>query len=189
MRSVMRPLALAALLVLPAGSASADGDLWLHVRVDSDRGEKVSVNLPLSLVEKAVAMIPDEHFHHGELVLDDIHWGHGHHLSVAELRDLWNELQASPDMTFVTLESADETVRVSKSGGYLLVDAEESGDTSAEVRIPVSVVDALLSGEGEELDIRAAVEALARHGEGELVTVSEDDERVRVWIDGSSHAD
>jgi hypothetical protein len=189
MRSVIGGLALTALLILPAGAARADGDLWLHVRVDSDRGEKVSVNLPLSLVEKAVAMIPDEHFRHGELVLDDIHWGNGHHLSIAELRDLWSELQASPDMTFVTVESDHETVRVSKSGGYVLVDAEESGDASAEVRIPVSVVDALLSGEGEELDIRAAIEALALHGEGELVTVNEDDERVRVWIDGSSEAD
>jgi hypothetical protein len=189
MRTALRSLALAALLLVPVGAARADDDLWLHVRVDGDRGETVSVNLPLALVEKAIPLIPDEHFRHGVLVLDDVEWGHGRRLSVADLRELWSELQASPDMTFVTVESDDEKVRVSKSGGYLLVDAADRGRESVEVRVPLAVVDALLSGDGEALDIRAAIAALARHGGGELVAVNQDDERVRVWIDDSSETD
>jgi hypothetical protein len=104
------------------------------------------------------------------------------------LRDLWNELKSVPDMTFVTVEDGDESVTVSKSNGYLQVHADE-GDERVEVRIPESVVDALLSGSGESLDIRAAITALAEHGEGELVTVNGDNEQVRVWIDGSAESD
>ena len=183
-----RTLGLAAASILVSGVAGAD-DLWLHVRVDGDDGEKVSVNLPLGLVEKAIPMIPAEHFNGGDFVLEDINWGHGQHMSVAKLRELWDELKASPDMTFVTVEERDETVRVSKSGGYLLINTEQHDDESVEVRVPISVVDALLSGDGESLDIRAAIEALAAHGEGELVAISERDEQVRVWIDSSSASD
>ena len=188
MKQAIRILSLAVALAAFAGAAAADSDLWLHVSVDGHHGEKVRVNLPLSLVEAAIPMIPDEHFHDGEFRLDDIHWGHGHHMSVEELRSLWNELKSSPDMTFVTVEEHDETVRVSKSGDYLLIDTEEDGDTSVEVRVPLAVVDALLSGDGESLDIRAAIEALAAHGEGELVAVNDRDEQVRVWIDRSAES-
>ena len=189
MRHPIRVLTLIVALAACAGIATADADRWRHGRVDGHDGEKGSVNLVPSLVEAALAMIPDEHFQDGDFVLDDIHWGHGHHMSVEELRALWNELKSSPDMTFVTVEESDETVRVSKNGGYLLINTEEHGDNAVEVRVPLTVVDALLSGEGESLDIRAAIEALAEHGEGELVAVSERDEQVRVWIDRTAESD
>ena len=175
-------LALALVLTIPA---AADSDLWLHVRVDGRNGESVNVNLPLSLVEAALPMIPEEHFREGRLMIDGRHWGSDHDLSVADLRNIWNELKSSPDMTFVTVEDHHERVKVAKSGAYLLVDIDDDGRESAQVRMPMVVVDALLSGDGETLDIRAAIEALAAHGEGELVTVSEDDEQVRVWVDRS----
>jgi hypothetical protein len=174
----------AASLLIAAGAAHADSSLWLHVKVEGTDGENVSVNLPLSLIETALPMIPSEHFNDGEFVLDG-HWNNGHSLSISQLRELWNELKSTPDMTFVTVEDGDETVTVSKSNGYLQVHADESNE-QVEVRVPESVVDALLSGDGEALDIRAAITALAAQGEGELVTVNGDDERVRVWIDSSA---
>ena len=167
MKTATRILGLAAVLMMTAGVAAADTDgLWLHVRVDGHHGEKVSVNLPLSLIEAAIPMIPDEHFRNGDLHFDDIHWGHGHRMSISELRELWQELKSSPDMTFVTVEDGDETVTVKKSGDYMLVDTEEHGDSAVQVRVPLAVVDALLSGDGETIDVRAAVEALAAHGRG-----------------------
>jgi hypothetical protein len=48
------------------------------------------------------------------------------------------------------------------------------------------VVSALLSGNGDEINLEAAFEALARHGQGELLTVRSDDETVRIWIDQQS---
>jgi hypothetical protein len=183
----IRVLLAAAALVIAAGAAQADSDLWLHVRVEGADGENVNVNLPLSLIEMALPMIPDENFNDGKFVLDG-HWGNGHHLSISQLRDLWSELKSTRDMTFVTVEDGDETVTVSKSNGYLQVHADER-DEKVEVRIPEAVVDALLSGDGETLDIRAAVTALAAQGEGELVTVNGSDERVRVWIDDTAESD
>jgi hypothetical protein len=54
------------------------------------------------------------------------------------------------------------------------------------MKIPGAVVDALLSSPGEQLNLGAALKALARHGEGEIVTVTGDGETVRIWIDDNS---
>jgi hypothetical protein len=175
-------LAAAALIALcaAAGTATAD-DLWLHVAVDEGpEGARVRVNLPLSMAETALGMIPEEELRGGKVRFEDSE------LTVAELRQLWTELQQSPDATFVEVEETDQRVQVSKSGGYLLVKAFEGGERSqqVDVRIPAAVVDALLSGDGEELNVAAAVRALASHGAGELVTVADDETKVRVWVDG-----
>jgi len=175
-------LAAAALIALcaAAGTAAAD-DLWLHVAVDEGpEGARVRVNLPLTMAETALGMIPEEELRGGKIRFDDSD------ITLAELRQLWRELEESPDATFVEVEEADQRVLVSKSGGYLLVKAIEGGDNDqqVDVRIPAAVVDALLSGEGEELDVVAAVRALAAHGAGELVTVTDQETQVRVWVDG-----
>ena len=44
------------------------------------------------------------------------------------------------------------------------------------------VVDALLSGEGDALNIRAAIDQLSTL-RGEMVRVIESDNNIRVWID------
>ncbi len=168
-------------LALTAGAGSAlaaEPDLWLHVKVDERGGAKVTVNLPLALAEKAMAMIPEDEMRHGRLQLDEGEW------TVEELRARWAEVAVAPDVTFVTVEDDDQNVRVWKEAGYLRVQAREAGDgETVDVRAPAPVVEALLSGEGEELNVGAAVEALAAHGEGEIVAVSDDRERVRVWVD------
>ncbi len=50
------------------------------------------------------------------------------------------------------------------------------------------MVDALLQGSGDRFDLAAAIAALARNGEGELVTVNGDHETVRMWVDGDAAA-
>lgn len=176
-------LVLLAALVSVAGLASAS-DLWLHVRVEEEGGATVKVNLPVSMLEKAIPMIPEEHFEHGRIHLDE--W----ETDTAELRELWQEIKGSPDMTFVTVEDENETVKIWKQEGYLLVNVRElEGTKAVDVRVPITVVDALLSGEESELNITAAIEALAEQGEGELVTVTEEDEHVRIWVDRIAEAE
>ena len=97
-------------------------------------------------------------------------------------------------MLFGTVQEDDEFVRVWKESGYLKVSVregqgEEMGGENVDVSLPMTVVDALLSGEDDELNITAAIEALVEEGEGELVTVSGDDEKVRVWVDRIAEAD
>ena len=56
------------------------------------------------------------------------------------------------------------------------------------VEVPVSLVDALLSGEGDTVNIRAAVAELQKK-RGDIVTVTEPDTTVRVWIDNQNVQD
>jgi hypothetical protein len=49
------------------------------------------------------------------------------------------------------------------------------------VEIPVDVVDALLSGPGDELDVRAALGQLQKR-RGDVVRVNDEHSTVRVWI-------
>ena len=171
-----------AVLVI-AGAASAS-NLWFHVRVDEADGAKVTVNLPVSMIEKAIQMIPEEHLSdHGMLFSD-------HEMTPAQLRELWMELRDSPDMTFVKVEEEGEDVKVWKESVLLYVSViEEKDNEKVDVRVPFAVVDALLSGNEDELDIEAAINALVQEGEGELVTVTSDDDNVRVWVDSIAEAD
>ena len=179
-------LAVVVLMLGTVAAASASG-LWLHVRVDEADGAKVKVNVPISMVEKAIAMVPQEHLRDGGIHLDHF----SDDFSIVELRELWQEIKDSPDMTFVTVEEDDESVRVWKETGYLKVHVIDGGNSNeqVDVQIPLVVVDALLSGDSDELDIEAAIRALVAEGEGELVTVSGDDETVRVWVDNIAEAD
>ena len=186
MRKTYSIFVAALLLAMGAAGIASAGDLWLHVRVDETDGAKVKVNVPVSMVEKAIAMVPEEHLRHGRIHLDEC----CEDLSPAELRELWQEIKDSPDMTFVTVEEDDESVRVWKEAGYLKVHVlENDRNERVDVQVPLGVVDALLSGEGDELNIEAAIRALVEQGSGELVTVSGDDETVRVWVDDIAEAE
>jgi len=180
-----RALICALVIAAGAGAATAEADLWLHVKVDENDGAKVSVNLPISIVEKALAMIPAGNFHHGQIMIDGEHqW------SIEDLRELWQEVSSTQDMTFVTVKDGGDDIKVWKEGNYFKVRVLEDDGEGADVnvRIPATVVDALLSGEGDELNFRAAIEALAAEGEGELVTVNDNNDRVRVWVDHNAEA-
>lgn len=186
MRKTSSILTVALMLALGAAGVASAEDLWLHVRVDETEGAKVKVNVPISMVEKAIAMVPNEHMRHGKIHLDD----HFDEMSLSDFRELWQELKDTPDMTFVTVEEDDESVRVWKEAGYLKVHVLEGDrDEQVDVQVPLAVVDALFSGEGDELNLEAAIRALVEEGEGELVTVTGQDETVRVWVDNIAEAD
>ena len=178
-----------ALLVVGVTAARASAeDLYLHVKVhDAKEDSHVNINLPLSVVEKSSAFIPSDARKSGKIRIDD------EDVSVAELREMWAELLKHPDATWISVDEPDSKVRVSKRGNYLHILANDrKGDNghseNVEIKIPTSVVAAMLSTSGDELDIAAAIRALAREGEGELVTVTGDDETVRIWVDAKSES-
>jgi hypothetical protein len=169
------------ILAIPTLVAAGTGS-WLHVRVE-ETGAKpttVKVNLPVSVIEKAAPLVEEKCSQHAKLKAGKKEF------DKAQLQQLWNAVRAAEDGEFVTVESAEENVRVSKSGGYLLVkvrDNSKKKNETVDVRVPLSVADALLSGPGDELDVMAAIHALAREGKGELVTVNDESSVVRIWID------
>jgi len=181
-------LALAAGMALaaPAGKAAPAGttDRWLHVRVEEGEGpgaETVHVNVPLDLAEKVLPAIHVEQFQGGK-----VHLEHGEMKDV-DVRAILQAVKETRDGVFVTVEGKDN-IRVAKEKGHLLVKVREEGEmgTKVDVQIPMEVVEALLSGEKDELNVAAAVRSLARHGDELLVTVTEKGSSVRIWIDSQN---
>ena len=175
-----------ALLTLGLGALQARAadteDLWIHIRVLDAKDGRVSINLPISVVERMGNVLPSDASEKGtgRLRFND------EDITVSELREIWADLRKHPDATFITIDEVDSKVRVAKIAGNLVVRAHETGagrDEKVEMTIPGAVVDSLLSAPGEQLNLGAAMKALAREGEGEIVTVTGDGETVRIWID------
>ena len=176
--------ALAFALTFTASALQAQGTPWIHVEVieSGDKAEKVNVNLPLALAEVALDILPKEMT--GKVTAEFQEKG----ITLPDLRKVWTELKNTGDAEFVSVESDKETVRVVREGDLIRVRvADNGGDEREQVRvdIPIEVVDALLSGEGEELNLRAAVQQL-RNRRGDIVNVDDGKSKVRVWIDSRS---
>lgn len=184
-------LALALTLLAATGLAAAPlaGEKtarWLHVSITSHdaSGETLRINLPLSLAEKALPAMSGEEPRKGKVKLGEVQ------IDGLDLEALLEAIRAAEDNQVVALDTPEETVRVAKAGGYLLVRISQRGRDAEKVsaRIPEAVADALFSGEKDELDIGAAVRALAECGDGALATASNRTNTVRIWVDSRSTA-
>ena len=152
-----------------------------HDRDDGDDGADfdANINLPLSAVAPLLSLVP-----HGVLsdrLLDLA----GDEVNVGAMRDLWRAIAGVGEAEFVAVDGEDETVRIARTGDQINVQVEEcdeDGGETVDIRIPVAVVNALLSGDGETLNVHAAVEQL-RELRGDIVRVSGGEHQVRVWID------
>jgi len=57
------------------------------------------------------------------------------------------------------------------------------------IKVPIKVADALLSGKKDELDVLAAIRALGEYPNLDLVTVQDESNNVRIWVDSSNSAE
>ena len=94
---------------------------------------------------------------------------------------MWQQILSAGDAEFITLEEADRTVRVARVGELIEIRVDGS-DGTARADLPVVVVDALLSGEGDNLNIAAAV-AEIKNLRGDIIHISEDRRQIpnRLW--------
>jgi hypothetical protein len=167
-------------VALSASAGAQTPRPWLHVQVNEGARSKVNVNLPLSLVQVALASAPDTVVKDGHF---QFHGSEGSRLSVADMRKLWKELKDAGDTDFVSVEEEDETVNVSRKGDLVMIRTQKTGSKEAvRVDVPVSLVDVMLSGEGDQVDLQKAFAELAKR-RGDVVNVTDDDSTVRVWID------
>jgi hypothetical protein len=135
----------------------------------------------LNVVEVALRAAPDAIASHGR-----INFGRDRHgMSTADFRRIWSELKSAGDIDLVTVEEKDETVKVARKGGLVEVRIERKGKEEVKVEVPVEVVDALFSGAGDELNVKAALVELQKR-RGDIVRVNDKDSTVRVWIDEKS---
>jgi hypothetical protein len=178
----IRAVGILGLAVLGAGLglavAAAEATPWLHIRVDESRGAKVAVNLPMTVIDAALKAVPERLTSHGKLHLGR----HSRHAHVSELRTIWKELRAAGDADFLTREEGSERVVVSRKGEVVTLRVDRRGEPEVHAEVPVGVLDAFLSGEGDELNLRAGLTELGRR-RGEVVRVKGDDTTVRIWVD------
>lgn len=169
-------------------STVSSHDRWLHVRVSnpSKNEETVRVNVPLELAEKVLPTINKDRLHSGRVRFDDIDC-HG-----IDLRALVDAVRTSKDGEFVTVQNKDSDVRVAKHNGTLFVHVFEKNrprKSEVEVKVPMKVVDALFSGDKDELDLVAGLRALSSQGDTELVSVKDEENTVRIWLDSKNITD
>lgn len=171
-----------------SSAPAATTDRWLHVRVTSpdSREETVRVNVPLELAEKVLPTINHDRLHSGRVKIQEFDC-HG-----VDIRALLDAVRSSKDGEYVTVQGKDSDVRVAKQNNYMLVhvlDKGHSRKSQVEVKVPLRVVDALLSAGKDELDLVAGLRALAAHGDTELVSVKDEENTVRVWLDSKNVSD
>lgn len=174
------PAALALLIVSSGAILWAQSAPWIHVEIvgQNDEGRKVNVNLPLAMADVAARVLEDKIPDAQKLGLSK------HEITLADLRDMWAQLRSAGDAEFVSIEEKDQTIHIAREGPDILLRIEdrESGQQKVRVQVPVSVVDALLSGDEERLNVRSALDELKTH-RGEIVRVENDENHIRVWID------
>jgi hypothetical protein len=181
-----------------AQGAAQPAERWLHVSVNSTDadGETVRVNVPLALVEKVLPAINKDKLHSGKIRVNELR------VNEVDLRVVFEAVRDTKDGEFVTVQSRKNNVRVAKEAGYLVVRVREMKEARktdkpdekpaalfeerVDVRVPMSVVEALLSGAKDELDLVAAVRALSAHGDTILVTVEDRKNTVKVWVDSKN---
>jgi len=181
--------ALALLVALPMAAHAANQDLWIHVKVHEEGGDNthVTVNLPVSFLQGVLPLIENSGEFHTDGARIEIE---DSDISIDDLRRVLQSLKDSPDATFAEVQTDTEKIVFYKQGDFLRVETEESQDgTEVTAHFPISVLDALLSAPGQQLDLQAAIEALAAQGPGELVTVRDGETSVRVWIDALAEAE
>lgn len=171
-----------------ASTTSAKQDQWLHVRVISTdgKGETVRVNVPLELAEKVLPAINKNRLHDGKIKIDCAH------VNDVDLRAMVDAIRTAKDGEYVTVQGSDNDVRVAKQSNYLIVhvlDKGKSKKSQVEIKIPMKVVDALFSAGKDELDLVAALHALSAAGDTELVSVKDEENTVRVWLDSKNLTD
>ena len=183
MKPIRRPWMLAfvtaGLLAAPPPAVAQNAQNWLHVQVagDGDDAKNFAMNVPVDAVGAVMSMIPTGMLtNDGQLTVAERHG-----LSVAALRQMWLDIRDAGDTEFVTLQHGDETVHIARAGDLIELRVEDESDT-VRIDMPVVVVDALLSGEGETLNVSAALDELSALS-GDVVRVTGTEQQIRVWID------
>src|SRR5215470_1724063 len=155
-------------------SSSGTSERWLHVRVidTNHKGETVRVNVPLEMAERVLPAINKDRLRNGKVQINHSD------IEGVDLKALLEAVRSSKDGEYVTVQSNDSNVRVAKQAGYMVVHVTEKGFKSSksdkdqaakddksyersrvDVKVPMKVVEALLSAGKDELDVVAALRA------------------------------
>jgi hypothetical protein len=147
--------------------------------------------------EKVLPTINADKLHEGKIKVDEITSDR------VDLRALLAAVREAQDNEYVTVDSRHETVRVAKQNGFVIIKVQEQGEESkkaphegkrqhaseVDIKIPFPVVEALLSGDKDEINVLAGIRALDKFQDLDLVTVNDEDSSVRIWVDSKNTAE
>lgn len=175
--------ALLVLSVLAAGSLvwAASGEHYLHVKVNNPKTQElVRVNVPLSMAEKVIPAI-----NKGQLQNGKIHINGDFKANDIDIRALLAAARSAPEGEFVSVQQPNEEVHVAKEHGKFVAHVvDKGGKERVDVTVPWEVAQALISDTTDnQLNLSAAIKALESIGDTTLVTVTGEDESVRIWVD------
>lgn len=177
---------------------TASAERWLHVAVTckNEDGERVRVNIPISLARSVLASVQHGKLDHGIIHIENAR------MNDIDIRAILKAVKAAQDGEYVTVEGKETNVQVRKQGGMLLIHVADksgrhvhidhlkaAGEENVDVRVPIEVADALFSGAPDELNVTAALDLLARREHLELVSVQDAENTVRVWMDTKTTQD
>jgi len=158
----------------------------VRVIASDAKGETVRVNVPLELAERVLPAVNHDRLHQGKVKINSAQ------IDDVDLRALVDAIRTSKDGEYVTVQGSDNDVRVAKQSNHLIihvVDKAGSKKSQVEVKVPMKVIDALLSAGKDELDLVAALHALGSQGDMELVSVKDSENTVKVWLDSKNVSD
>jgi hypothetical protein len=195
---------------LHAAQAGQDPQPWIHLDMTGEQAN-MNLNLPLAAIEAALALAPEAIVDsEGQLQLGGQReipvvairevWnqmrGAGD-IEFANIQDGRQSIRVAREGDTILVNvtgqdgdgaehegDADEDDAEHRDGDHEHAEHDRDAIGEVQIRVPVSVVDALLSGTGETLDVRAAIQELSSL-RGEMVQVIQPDARIRVWIDES----
>ena len=185
-------LAIGAAMLLSVGTTALAQDAdWIHVRVTEDEGTSVNVNLPMSLISVAMelaqkhVMDEDMDMDFGDEFDGHIRFGGHNDMEIEDLRLMWAELRDAGDADYVQVQNEDETVNIYRRDDTVFIEVDEAGDDKVRLQVPFSVVDVLLEGDGNEINLVGALHEMARANNGEVLQVNDGETKVRIWIDNN----
>ncbi len=171
-------------------TSAVKGERWLHVRVicNDARGETVRVNVPLELAEKVLPAVNHDRLHNGKVKIDSAK------VEDVDLRALMDAIRTARDGEYIAVQGNENDLRVAKESNHLLIHVVDKGkggskNSQVEIKVPMKVIDALLSAGKDELDLVAALHALGAQADTELVSVKDRENTVRVWLDSKNISD
>lgn len=174
-------LSLGAVQAQEAAEADVQGS-WIHVRVEKEDGGTAEINLPLAMADAAYEMAESEGMED-----HDLRFGRHHDVDIEHIRSMWRELRDVEEAELVNIRDDDEHLRIFKRDDRVYVQVDEDGREEVRIDLPAAIVDALLGGESDRLDLAAAARELARFGDQEVVRIQDDEgSRIRIWVDQTS---
>jgi len=165
--------------VLLSAAAGPDIQPWLNVSVQAaENNANINVHLPLGLILSVMEHIRVDGFDAGKIKLDtgdaDIDWP-----------ALLEAVKGGAAGKYVTVQSDEADVNISKTAKHLLIKVHQKEDEKAEVsvKLPLELLDSVSIGENNEIDLAALLRGLKKLPAGDLVTVNSEEARVRVWVE------